>query len=42
MEVVKAYINGEGGYGYLANKFNIPLTSIENCVISYRKFGSHG
>lgn len=43
MEVVKAYLNGEGGYGYLANKFNIPANrSIENWVASYTEFGEEG
>jgi transposase-like protein len=40
IEVVKAYINGEGGYTYLAEKFNIPSrTVIKNWVASYINFG---
>lgn len=43
IEVVKAYLNGEGGYKYLANKFNIPAScNIENWVTSYREFGEEG
>lgn len=43
MEVVKAYLNGEGGYIYLAEKFNIPSkTVIKNWVASYREFGEEG
>lgn len=43
MEVVKAYLNGEGGYTYLAEKFNIPSrTVIKNWVASYREFGEEG
>lgn len=43
LDVVKAYLNGEGGYKYLAKKFNIPAKSnIDNWVSSYRKFGEEG
>lgn len=43
MKVVKAYLNGEGGYGYLAKKFNIPKKkSIQDWVTNYREFGEEG
>lgn len=43
MEVVKAYLNGEGGYTYLAEKFNIPSrTAIKNWVASYNNLGEEG
>lgn len=43
IDVVKAYLNGDGGYTYLAEKFNIPSrTVIKNWVASYREFGEEG
>ena len=43
MEVVQAYLNGEGGYKYLANKYNIPAKRrIEEWVHSYKAFGKEG
>ena len=43
MEVVQAYLNAEGGYRYLANKYNIPAKSrIEEWVHAYREFGKEG
>ena len=43
MEVVQAYINGEGGYKYLANKYNIPAKRrVEEWVHSYKEFGKEG
>lgn len=43
MEVVKAYLNGEGGYRYLAKKFNIPAKkAVEDWVANYKEFGEEG
>ena len=43
MEVVQAYLNGEGGYMYLSNKYNIPAKRrIEEWVASYKEFGEEG
>lgn len=43
MEVVQAYLNGEGGYGYLAHKYGIPAKQrIEEWVHSYKEFGKEG
>lgn len=43
MEVVQAYLNAEGGYRYLASKYNIPATrTIEDWVHVYREFGKAG
>ena len=42
-KVVQEYLNGEGGYGYLAKKYNIPAKrSIEAWVYAYKKFGKEG
>ncbi len=43
MEVVQAYLNAEGGYRYLASKYNIPAKRrIEEWVHAYREFGEKG
>ena len=43
MGVVQAYLNGEGGYRYLANKYSIPAKRrIEEWVHSYKEFGEEG
>lgn len=43
MELVKAYLKGEGSYKYLAKKFKIPShRNILDWVISYREFGEEG
>ena len=43
MGVVKAYLNGEGGYRYLANKYSIPAKrNIETWVNAYKEFGKEG
>lgn len=43
MEVVKAYLNEEGGYRYLAKKFNVPAKkAIEDWISNYREFGEKG
>ena len=43
LEVVEAYLNGKGGYVYLASKYNIPSkTRIEEWVKTYKKFGKEG
>ena len=42
-EVVLGYLNGEGGYGYLKNKYDIPAQSIvEKWVHNYQTFGDEG
>ena len=43
MKVVQAYLNGKGGYAYLANKYNIPSsTRIREWVKAYKEFGKEG
>ena len=42
-EIVQAYLNGEGGYGYLAKKYGIPSKRrIGEWVAVYQKFGDEG
>ena len=42
-KVVNAYINGEGGYGYLAKVYGIPAQrNIEQWVHNYQVFGDDG
>lgn len=42
-KVVTAYLNGEGGYGYLAKIYEIPTKSIiERWVHNYQVFGDDG
>ena len=42
-KVVQAYISGEGGYKYLANKYGIShKSSIESWVGAYKKLGTDG
>ena len=42
-EVVVAYLNGEGGYAYLKNKYDIPAQSlVEKWVHNYQAFGDEG
>ena len=42
-KIVQAYLNGEGGYGYLAKKYNIPARrTIEVWVHAYKEFGKEG
>ena len=42
-KVVKAYLNGEGGYGYLSKTYGVPAQSnIEKWVYNYQKFGDVG
>ena len=42
-KVVNAYINGEGGYGYLVKTYGIPRKAIlERWVHSYQAFGDDG
>ena len=43
LKVVQAYLNGEGGYGYLAKKYNIPSKrNIDEWVHTYKEFGNDG
>ena len=43
LKVVQAYLQCEGGYGYLAKKYNITTPrNIEIWVHSYREFGKEG
>ncbi|MBQ0009181.1 MAG: transposase, partial [Firmicutes bacterium] len=38
-----AYPNGEGGYGYLKNKYDTPAQSLgERWVLNYQSFGDKG
>lgn len=42
-QVVKAYLNGEGGYIYIAKKFDIPSpNSVQTWVKYYKAFGEEG
>ncbi len=42
-KVVTAYLNGEGGYKYLANYYGIPsLTNVKKWVLSYQRLGDEG
>lgn len=42
-KVVMSYLNGEGGYTYLANFYGIPSkTRIREWVAAYHKFGDEG
>ena len=42
-EIVIAYLNGEGGYVYLKNKYSISAESlIQKWVHNYQKFGDNG
>ena len=42
-QVVNAYLNGEGGYTYLANKFGIPSANkVKLWVDNYNAFGDEG
>ena len=42
-KVVKAYLNGEGGYGYLSKTYGVPAQrNIEEWVQNYQKFGDVG
>lgn len=43
LQVVQAYLNGEGGRQYLADKYYIPAKSnIKKWVDAYKKFGNEG
>ena len=42
-EVVLAYLNGEGGYAYLKNKYDIPAKSlVKKWIHYYQTFGDKG
>ena len=42
-KVVTAYLNGKGGYKYLANYYGIPAwTNIKKWVLSYQRLGEEG
>lgn len=42
-EVVNAYLNGEGGYAYLAGKYSITGKSmVKRWITAYKKFGDEG
>ncbi len=42
-KVVQAYLNGEGGYKYLAKKYNVPaFNNIKKWINSYKEFGDEG
>lgn len=42
-KVVQAYLNGEGGWMFIANKYGIPSTTpIRQWVAAYQKYGSEG
>ena len=42
-EIVMSYLNGKGGYAYLANKYGIPSKSkVKLWVDNYKRFGDEG
>ena len=42
-QVVLAYLNGEGGYGYIAKSYGIPAQrDVEKWVRNYKAFGDEG
>lgn len=42
-KIVQAYLNGEGGYSYLANKYGVPSdTNVKKWVNAYKEFGDDG
>lgn len=42
-KVVMAYLNGEGGYGYLSKTYGVPAQrSIEQWIHNYQTFGDEG
>ena len=42
-KVVTAYLNGKGGYKYLANYYSIPAwTNIKKWVLAYQRLGDEG
>ncbi len=42
-KVVLAYLNGEGGYGYLCDKYGVKAHSnVEEWVAAYKQFGDEG
>ena len=42
-KVVMSYLNGEGGYTYLANKYSIPSSSkVKLWVDNYKRLGDEG
>ena len=43
MKVVQSYLNGEGSYQYLSDKYNIPSgETIRKWVLAYEKLGKEG
>ena len=43
LKIVEAYLNGKGGYEYLADRYNIlSKTTIDRWVKAYKKFGKEG
>ena len=43
LKVVQAYLNGEGGYAYLAKQYNIPgEEQVRKWVKAYKEFGNKG
>ena len=41
LKIVQVYLNGEGGYGYLAKKYNLPSQrTIEYWVHTYNTLGT--
>lgn len=41
--IVQAYLNGEDGWRFIANKSGLPSTdSIQRWVAAYKKYGSEG
>lgn len=42
-KVVNAYLNGEGGYAFLAETYGVPVWSnIKKWVLAYSKMGDEG
>src|SRR5699024_12488231 len=42
LEIVTAYLNGEGSYPYLSSKYHVPQSPLKRWVNSYQTLGSSG
>ncbi len=40
--VIKEYLSGQGGYGFLEKKYSIPNCLIQRWVANYRQYGDEG
>ena len=42
MQIVRDYVSGEGGYGYLGKKYNLDESIIRRWVTNYKQYGEEG